>query len=31
MQLTATEYDLLAELSVYAGRVVPYDDKLRRV
>ena len=29
VQLTATEYNLLAELSVHAGRVVPYDD-LRR-
>ena len=31
VQPTATEYDLLAEVSVYAGRVVPYDDMLRRV
>ena len=31
VQLTATKYDLLAELSVYAARVVPYADMLRRV
>ena len=29
--LTPTEYDLLAELSMDAGRVVPHDRLLRRV
>ena len=31
MHLTATECNLLAELSVHAGRVFPYDDLLQRV
>ena len=31
MQLTATEYRLLSELSVNAGRVVTHDQLLRRV
>ena len=31
VQLTATEYNLLAELAVNAGRVVPYENLLRRV
>ena len=30
VQLTATEYNLVAELSIHAGRVVPYDDLLQR-
>ena len=31
VQLTATEYNLLAELSVHAGRVLTYEHLLRRV
>ncbi len=31
VELTATEYELLCELSVNAGRVVPYDQLLKRV
>ena len=31
VQLTPTEYDLLVELSVHAGRVVPHDRLLNRV
>ena len=31
MKLTATEYELLRELSVNAGRVLTHDDLLRRV
>ena len=30
-QLTATEYDLLAELAVNAGRVVTHEELLQRV
>ena len=31
VQLTATEYDLLAELSVHAGRVLTHNHLLQRV
>ena len=31
LQLTATEYDLLAELAMHAGRVVPHQELLQRV
>ena len=31
MRLTATEYDLLAEFAVNAGRVVTHEDLLHRV
>ena len=31
VELTATEYELLRELSVNAGRVVTYDQLLRKV
>ena len=31
LQLTATEYRLLVELSVHAGRVLPYDHLLERI
>ena len=31
LQLTATEYDLLAELSVHAGRVVTHEELLQQV
>ena len=31
VKLTATEYELLRELSVNAGRVLTHDDLLRRV
>ena len=31
VQLTATEYDLLAELAVHAGRVVTHEELLQRV
>ena len=31
LKLSATEYDLLSELAAKAGRVVTYDDLLRRV